>query len=232
MVRTSSLIWFWRGVWLFIILAGLGFLALYAWLPTDGAGGGLESFTPEGFRVEWLLEERQDGLQVEDIIVHGGGYTADEWLRGAPRGPEWRTGGLVTYKIVRDGQTMTLPIRLSPIPFRATLGRWWAQLAVSLALLVVGSFVFWKRPYEAAARVLMLFCITVAVQLWCDGYNFQFSVLPWQKAFGAHLLLEHFTFTVNYASICHFALIFPGPHPLMQRFPRGMPLILYASNPL
>lgn len=231
-MRTGSTLWVWRGAWAATILAGLGFLALYAKLPADGAGGGLESFASEGFRIEWLLEEREGGLQVEDIIVRGGGHTADEWLRGAPRGPGWRTGGTVTYEIVRDGQAMTLSIRLASIPLQALLARWWAQLAVSLALLVAGSFVFWKRPYEPAARVLMLFCVTVAVQLWCDAYNFQFSTLPWQKVFWFHLFLEHLTFTVNYASICHFALIFPGPHPLVQRFPRGLPFVLYISNPL
>jgi two-component sensor histidine kinase len=78
----------------------------------------------------------------------------------------------------------------------------------------------------------MLFCTTIAVQLWCDAYNFQFSLLPWRWALWYHLSLEHLTFCLNYASICHFALIFPAPHPLMQRFPRGLPLVVYLANPL
>ncbi len=231
MQRRGSL-WLWRSVWVVIILTGLGIFALYAWLPADGATGALESFQPDGFSVQWLLEERPGGLQVADVIVRAGGYTADEWLRGAPRGREWRTGGTVTYEILRDGQARTLSIRLTPIPFGAILARWWPQLVVSLAVLFIGSFVFWRRHDELAARVLMVFCTTLAVQLWCDAYNFQFSLLPWRWAFRFHLFLEHVTFSLNYASICHFTLIFPASHPLVQRFPRGTPLVLYLSNPL
>jgi two-component sensor histidine kinase len=134
--------------------------------------------------------------------------------------------------VVRDGQLALLPIRLAPIPWSAILKRWWSQLIVSLATLIIGTFVFWKRPQEMAARALMLFCVTLAVQLWCDGYNFQFAVLPWRWAFGFHLLVEHLTFSLSYASICHFALLFPAPHPLVRRFPRGLPLVLYIANPL
>ena len=64
---------------------------------------------------------------------------------------------------------------------KSSLARWWSQLVVSLAILAIGGFVFWKRPHELVARVLMLFCTTIAVQLWCDAYNFQFSLLPWRR---------------------------------------------------
>jgi two-component sensor histidine kinase len=224
--------WFWRLVLGHILLAGLGIWGLYAWLPADGASGGLESFAPEGFRIQWLLEERDNGLRVGDRILRAGGQTADEWLGGAARGPEWRAGETVTYQIVRDGEERALPVRLDPIPLWAILERWWAQLLASVALLAMGGFVLWKRPRELQARLLMLFCLTVAVQLWTDAYNFQFALLPWSSAFGYHLTVEHLTFSISYASICHFALIFPRPHPLVVRFPRLVPLVLYLANPV
>jgi hypothetical protein len=122
--RSQSTIsnWFWRGVWGLGLLIGLGVFALYAWLPADGATGDLESFAPEGFRVQWLLEEREGGLRVGDVIVRAGGHTVDAWLDGAPRGPEWRNGGVVTYHIMRDGQPMTLQISLSPVSSPSELG--------------------------------------------------------------------------------------------------------------
>lgn len=231
-MRASRSLWFWRSVWGALLLAGLVFFVLYAWLPGDGATGDLESFTRGSYRVQWLLEKRQDGLQVGDLILRAGGRTADEWLSGALRGPEWRSGGIVTYEVLRAGRPMTLQIRLAPVRFRAILARWAPQLMVSLALLVIGSVVFWRRPQELAARLLMLFCISIAVHLWGDAYNFQYAVLPWRWAFGLHLFLEHLTFSLNYASICHFCLIFPAPHPLLKRWPRLMPLVLYTSTPL
>ena len=231
-MRTKASLWFWSGVWAVSLLVGLGVFVLYAWLPADGATGDLESFTSEGFRVQWLLEEREGGLRVEDVIVRAGGHTVEEWLSGAPRGPEWRNGGVVTYEILRDGQTMTLPIRLAPTPFGVILRRWASQLVLSLILLVIGTYIFWKRPYETPARLLMLFCITITVQFWGDAYYFQCAALPWRWPFWFHLILEQGTFMLTYAAIFHFTLLFPATHPLIERFPRLTVAALYAANPL
>ncbi len=231
-MRTKASLWFWYGVWGVSLLVGLGVFMLYAWLPADGATGDLESFTPEGFRVQWLLEEREGGLQVGDVIVRAGGYTIDEWLSGAPRGPEWRTGSVATYQIRRDGQPMTLEIQLAPVPFRAILVRWAPQLVVALALLLIGAFVFWKRPQELMARLLMLFCVAVALQYWGDAYNFQYSTLPWRWPLWLHLAYEHGMYSLSIATGCYFALVFPVSHPLVERFPRLVPSVLYAFYPL
>ena len=110
---------------------GVGLFVFYSWLPADGATGDLESFTPEGFRVQWVLEERAGGLQEGDVILSAGGHSVDEWLAGAPRGPEWRTGGTVVYQIRRNGQTLTLPLRLAPVPFIAIVRRWLSVMYIS-----------------------------------------------------------------------------------------------------
>ena len=231
-MRNSNALWFWRSLWGISLLIGLGILVLYTWLPADGATGDLESFTPQGFRVQWLLEEREGGLQIGDVILRAGGHTVDEWLHGAPRGPEWRTGGIVPYQILRDGQVMTLPIQLAPISFRAVLDRWAIQLVTALAFFSVGTFVFWRRPNELPARLLMFLCVTQMLQIWGDAYNFQYAILPWRWLFWFHLALEQLTYGLGFAAICHFVLIFPVSHPLIERFPRLAPLALYASPSL
>lgn len=216
----------------FFLLLGLGIWILYAWLPADGATGDLGSFEAGGYRVQWLIEEREGGLRPGDLIVRAGGHTADEWLSGAPRGQEWHTGGVVTYEIVRNGQAMTLPIRLAPTSLRAVLARWGTQLITSLLILALSGLVLWKRPLEPASGPLTLFGVTVTVHLWSDAYNFQYATLPWFWSLWFQLFVEHLSFTVGYAAICHFALIFPHPHPLLVRFPRLVPAALYLSNPL
>ena len=123
-MRAKGSLWFWRIVWGSAFLVGWGLYAVYAWLPADGGTGDMESFRHDGFHVQWILEERPNGLQVGDVIVRGGGHTFEEWLAGAPRGAEWRTGGVVTYEIVRDGQPMSLDVRLEPVPLPAILRRW------------------------------------------------------------------------------------------------------------
>jgi signal transduction histidine kinase len=230
--QVEKRLWFWRGVWALCLALGLGLGALYTWLPADGATGDLESFTPQGYRVQWLFETREGGLRVGDLIVRAGGHTVDEWLGGARRGPEWRAGGIVTYEIERDGQALSLPIRLAPVPFEAFLARWGLQVVAVLALVALGSFVFWKRPYELAARLLMLFCLMVALQLWGDGYNFQYAILPWRWPLWYHLILEHVVYGLTFALLCHFALVFPVPLAPVKRFPRLALLAVYAVNPL
>jgi hypothetical protein len=132
-VRTRGSVWLLRAMGIAGLLAGLGTIALYTWLPGDGSTGDLESFTSQGFRVQWLLESRTNGLQVEDVIVRAGGHTVDEWLAGAPRGPEWQTGGLVDYEVLRNGQPLTLQIRLAGHPSFL-----WPWLSWSLGHLSVG----------------------------------------------------------------------------------------------
>jgi signal transduction histidine kinase/CheY-like chemotaxis protein len=232
-MRTNNgSLWLWRISWGLILLIGLGIFVCYSWLPADGATGDLESFAPEGFRVQWLLEKREGGLQIGDLIVRAGGHTAEEWLDGAPPGPEWHAGGVVTYEVLRDGQTITLPIQLAPIPFSAILARWWPHLLASLSLVLIGSFVFWKRPHEPAARLLMLFCLSTAAQLWGDAYNFQYAILPRRWIFWLHFILEYGLFIINYAVILHFIMIFPTPNPIIERFPVLTWVAIYALHPL
>jgi signal transduction histidine kinase len=225
-------LWFWRAGCTLIIAAGLVLLIVHTQIPDDGAIGDLESFGPDGFRVQWLLEERPAGLRVDDIILRVAGHTADEWLRGVDGGATWQKGEVLTYEILRQGQPLTLEIELTPTPLDAVVSRWGLQLIVSLVLIAIGSVVFWVRPDEIAARLLMLFCATIAVQLWVDTYNIQYVTLSRPWLFWLHLVLEHGTFVLNYASICHFTLVFPVVHPFQRRFPLLTALLLYLSNPL
>lgn len=232
MVRERVALWGWRALWGLLLLAGAGLLVLHATLPADGTTGDLESFTPAGFQVQWLLEARAGGLQVGDVIVRAGGQTPDAWLGGAAPGPEWRAGGVVEYEILRAGRPLTLDIPLAPISLGALLQRWAPQFLVSLAILTVGSLVFWQRPHEPVSRRLMLFCLATGLHYWVDAYNIQFALLPGGWRFWLHLALEHGTFVVAYAAICHFVLTFPAEFPLLRRFPRATIAALYAANPL
>jgi signal transduction histidine kinase len=224
--------WGWRLAWSFLLLVGLAFLLLHASMPSDGVTGDLESFTPAGFRVQWVLEDRPGGLRAGDVIVRAGGYTYAEWLDGAPRGAEWRNGGTVTYEVLRDGRLLDLPILLTPISFEALVGHWGAQFLASLALVIVGSYVFWRRQNEPAARLLMLFCLMLAAQLWGDTYNFMYTLLPGRLLFWVHFLGEYISFILCYSAVLHFALIFPQRNPLIVRYPVPMLFVTYALHPL
>ena len=204
--------------------------SIYLWLPLDGAAGDTSSFTPDGFLVQWLLEERPGGLRARDVITRMDGHTVEEWLRGAQPGPEWRAGGIVTYEVLREGQPLKLQIQLAPVPFRTVLDRWAPQMLIVLCFFTIGSVIFWMRPHEPAARWQMLFNVLLALQYWIDAYNLQPGTLPWGWPFWFHLALENFSWFLAYASLLMFALVFPQPNVIIKRFPRLVPWIVLSAG--
>ena len=230
-MRGDGSVWFWRGLWVLGLLIAGGILALYGWLPTDGATGDLMSFTPQGFRVQWIMEEREGGLRAGDVIVRAGGHTVDEWLAGAQRGREWEAGGIVTYEVLRDGSLDVLEVRMAPVSLATVVRHWAPQFIVVAIYLAVGSYVFYRRPWESTARLVMLFCIMAALQHTGDAYNFQYTTLVRRWPFWLHLALEQGSFGLIFASACHFALAFPFSRTTGKRLPRLAVAAIYAVSP-
>ena len=231
-MRAQSPLWVWYLLAGACLVAGGALLLLYSTLPVDGAAGDLTSVRPHGFQVRWVLEAREPGLRTGDLILSAGGHTLTEWLAGAEPDAVWRSGDTVSYKVWRQGQTLTLPLRLAPIPFRAVLSRWRLQFVVALAFLLVGLFVAWKRPYDLAARLLMLFCVAMALQFVGDAYNVQYATFPRRWPFWFHFAYEHTIYGISLATAAWFALVFPTVHPLIERAPRLLPASLYVAFPL
>jgi len=220
----------WWGVWVLCVMFFLGVTSIYLWLPLDGSSGDTASFTPEGFLVKWLIEERPGGLQTGDVIIRIEGHSIEEWLRGLPSESEWRAGGIVTYEILRDGQPLSVQIQLAPISFQAVLARWGSQMLVVLCFFIIGSIIFWRRPHVPAARWQMLFCVLLSLQYWIDGYNIQPATLFWTWPFWIHLVLEHLSWYLAYAALLMFVLVFPQTHVLMRRFPRFVTVIVLLGG--
>ena len=218
-MTTRTPLWLWYLMAVVFLLSGGILMGVYGWLPADGASGDLESFMPDGFLVRWVIEPRPGGLQVGDVIVRAGGHTPEEWLGGATAGGEWRAGGTVDYEVIRAERQIVLHVPLSPIRLGSLLARWGLQFAVALAFLITGLYVVHRRSEDLAARVLMIFCVLIAVQYMGDAYNIQFSTLAWGWPFWMHLFFEHAVFGMALTAMTCFALIFPISHPLVTRRP-------------
>jgi signal transduction histidine kinase/GAF domain-containing protein len=221
--------WFWHALWAACSVLALSLVVLYAPLPVDGVTGDLESFAPHGFIVRRVIEDR-NGLRPGDVIVRADGHTVDEWLAGTSMAPAWQSGGVVTYEVLRGGRLRSLAVRLAPTPLATILRNWIPQMIGALAFFAVGTYVFWKKPDELAARLLMLFCLAVAMQFWGDAYNFQYAIIPHRWLLWVQVAYEHGSYSLAIATICYFALLFPDPHPLVRRYPQGVPFILYVSH--
>lgn len=223
-------IYSWRGVWLASITLMVIFFVVYAVLPVDGATGDLNSFTNEGYRVQWLLEERPNGLEVGDLVIRAGGYTVDEWLDGAPRDQEWDSGGVVPYDIIRNGQSATLHIAMQPLRLSSVLRHWAVQLAGAVALTLVGSLVFWKRPEDPAARWFMFYCLMIALQQVGDAWNFQYAILTRPAYFWLQFLNEHISYALIFTAVVMEASVFPRPYPFIEQHGRPVIAILLTAS--
>ena len=220
--------WLWHSVWVFSLIVGVGVCLLYAWLPVDGATGDMVSFTEKGFLVRWMIETRPGGLQEDDLILRAGGHTIEEWLNGAPQSPEWKIGETIEYEILREEESIILPIQLQPVAIYSVFARWSIQTLASLLFFLIGVFIFWQQPRQQAARVFMLFCVTLAMQYWGDAYNFQYAIIPRRWTFWLHFIYEFGIYSLSVASILYFAFLFPREHPLAVRYPRLLPLIIFG----
>jgi two-component sensor histidine kinase len=218
----------WASIWIVCVSFGLALALLYARLPADGSTGDLSSFTPEGFAVKWLLEERDGGLQPGDVILSVEGNTLDHWLSPSTGSGKPDTNKPLSYRIVRDGEPMELQITLSPVSVISVVLRWIPQLLVAVFLLFIGAIVFVKRPRERPAQLLMTFCVLLALQYWGDAYNMQYAALIWRRFFWVQLFTEHIIYSFGISTITYFALSFPLLSPILRRSPRLVPMGLYC----
>src|SRR5262245_60477097 len=95
-----------------------------------------------------------DGQPIEDILAHA--------ITLQPRRPaEWVAGGTVSYTILRAGRSLTLDVPLASCPVSTSIGgiasNFLSHPAVVPALLI-GLFVFLRRPYSRPAQLLLLLC--------------------------------------------------------------------------
>ena len=110
--------------------------------------------------------------------------------------------------------------------------RWTPQFIVALAFLVVGAFVYSQRPGELPARLLMYFGVFMGLQYLGDAYNIQYATIPWRWPLWFHVAYEHAMYGLSVATMAYFILVFPIRHPWLERFPRLVPVVLYASFPV
>lgn len=209
-----------------------GFLWLHLATPFDGARlqPGTQVWQPNGVVVT-PLSERADGLRRGDLVVAVDGRSMEQWsqmlLQFNVQRPSLQVGQTVTYIVQRNGQLIKLPVTFTRYPLRVVLAReWWAWLFGLLNLLIAG-FVFFKRPNEPAARVLLVGAAAVlSVTTWLGLH-----ITDIIGGIGVWLFLATTVgvYLLSLSSVLHFVLIFPRPEPLIRRHRWLIPL-LYASG--
>ena len=209
-----------------------GFLWVHLTTPFDGARlqPGTQVWQPNGV-VVMPLSEQADGLRAGDRVVAVDGRSMESWAQTLfqirAQRPRWQVGQTVTYTVQRDGQLVDLPITFAQYPLGAVLAREWGTWLFGLLNLLVAGFVFFKRPGEPAARVLLMIAAAVlSATTWSLGLHITDIIggigfwLFQATSIGIYLLIL--------TTVLHFVLLFPRPEPLIERHRWLIPLI-YAS---
>ncbi|MBI2918835.1 MAG: hypothetical protein HYY01_12700 [Chloroflexi bacterium] len=230
--RFGTASWLTLGVSLFFLtLFGL-FMLLHLAAPCDEARlqPGSNAWRPEGVVVTPLGEQPRD-LWPGDLVIAVDGRSMESWARGVfsllePR-PAWKAGQTVTYTVVRDGSPVDVEVALGSYPLGATLAKEWGAVSFAVVFLSVAAFVFFKRPGDPAARVLLLGASGImSATAWSLGLHV-LDVVD-----GTRLWLYKATTVAGYMllwiALVHFWLVFPNPWTAMLRR-RWLVPSLYAA---
>lgn len=217
-----------------VLLLNLLALALLVYrlrLPTDG----WLVTEPDGFEATGFVYQ-QNVLGLESELQAGDWLTAvndqpisnDNFTTPADWQAAWRVGNEVVYTIVRDGQTLTVPV---------ILGRWeWEQLLAAtispnlsqlvsflgaLLFVAISFYAFWQRPNAPAARALLLlatFLLNILLTLDILPVSMAELTQPLANWGVSLIVLGTFSLLLPPAFI-RFGLVFPRPKPILARHP-------------
>lgn len=225
-----------RGAGLLIALSVLALLCLtvtWFWLragaPYDGAR---IAQTPSGWRADGVViaqaDQAQGGLMVGERVLGIGGRRLDAlaeagFLSGGGQA-DLRVNQALVYTVERGGQILDLPVVLRDSPLRDFVVGQWGLLLMLGALVLVGAFVFVRRPDEPAAQALLLLAAGAVGSL-----PFAFGLGPADLfnagLFWSYQLLVLISYSLLFCALLHLALVFPQPDSWLSRRRRVVPLI-------
>ena len=203
------------------------FLAARVQIPGDGtqATFDLAQIHTTGYVVKSFMSS-PDGLQTGDIVEAIEGHSMDDLARDVFLGrwdkPPLQLQQVVQYTILRNGQTKTVPVRVTNFPLiQALLDDWTIHLYFVYQSLL-GLLVFARRPRLLSAQLYLLFGTAFVSAAGISFLAFQVSdyFAGWFTPF---ILLT--TIVLSFyaaAGQLHFALIFPRRKALLARHPAAL----------
>ena len=199
------------------VAAGVSIVAVVTRLIQPSSGAALPASGPGAVETGAYVEPlagTASSFRHGDLVVAIADVPLATWAAGPGAGapPELRlqVGEPVPVTLVRDGQTLTLPVVLQSFPTAAVVLSAWGTLSFVALLLVVAVAVFWKRPGVPAAGALLLASIgaTGSTPPYLFGLDpldvASGHVTPYLAAIGGVYLLL-------WAGLMDFALVFPRP---------------------
>jgi hypothetical protein len=157
------------------------------------------------------------GFQVGDYIRSNGGIPVEDSRATVARGRA-EVNEVRAFEVERAGQSVTLELRFSALPFDSALV-FYGGIVVGVLFLVFGTWAFLAAP-SGATGLLAALGIAFSPALSVGPYFTSASV---RTAVGIVIFL---LITVGFAFLTHFLLVFPKKKRSLER--RGMTWVVYG----
>jgi len=232
-----------RGSWIALAFALFTFaynagLSIYSlMLPTDGWIIDLtrNADKPTVIFMSPFLNT-QTPIQKGDILIDVNGLSLEQLVSEQHRFyemniPDWAAGTELNYKILRDGQPVSIEVPISR-------PGWWqfftglvkeqgssgpVQVLGSLTFFLISLFVFFLRPGNRAAHAMLLVGTGFFFNAWPGNFTLPTLFYPFPPA---SIPFDSWTAVIN-PSLMYLALVFPWPKWPVRRFPRLTVAVLY-----
>lgn len=200
-------------------------------LPTDGFATRASQNSDRPVFETNLLGQPSPLLPGDELLaLEGQSYEtmADNARRLRSGGLEYRAGETATYTVLREGQMVTLEVPLQRWTaegvgraFLHGFARDWPGHLANLSAFLLALYVFWRRPRNTTARLILLFYV-VALVVFVSRAGSAVSVadlthpLPyWLAVAAGHGIYSY----LQAPLLLHLCLTFPNPKPLLVGHP-------------
>jgi signal transduction histidine kinase len=203
--------------------------------PTSGGILAIGQSRPAGVVVT-ILPGVTTPLRGGDLVVTMAGRSTLAWADEVPaagRSPG-QAGDIVPFGVVRAGEALQLDVRLVAFPAMSILVDAWGTLTFLVAMVVVGAFVFWRRPLVPASGALLVAAVgavgsTIPFLLGNDPLDLTDGLIV-TTAIGTSVV-----YLLLWGGLIDFMLVFPRPfdriaaRPSLRLVPYGVVFATYFA---
>ncbi len=166
------------------------------------------------------------GIQVGDSVIAISGISIDDTIRFQNLVSRIQVGDTLVYQVRRNEQELSFSLALE-IPFKATevIISLVTKVLVGLTYLVIGIFVFSKKPKDSRAFIFCLMSVIAAASFFLLAPQ-QMTTLGFEVA-RFLIILNSVIWTLQQGMaylllpslFLHFALVFPQERPVVKKHP-------------
>ncbi len=217
----------------FCLAVTSAFILLHVRTPSDGARLADQPpvYLAEGIRVT-VYAARPDGLRTGDLVIEVAGRPVEAWVRGVLGGDTARVfdtlGQQIEYKVLRDGQPVSLMVTLIPLPVTTIVSRHAGVLLFAFISQGLAAFVLLRRPQDPAARALFIWAFSGS-HTYAWSFALQLSDFVDGTGFWIYHLATPGLWLMYWAASLHVALVFPRPLRFVKRLPWLVPAVYLAA---